>query len=81
MYYNTICIYICIYLCNTISIYICIYLKYNKLLIDFVNTEYPGSSLVVQWAKDLELSLLDLEPLFWHQFDPWSRNVHILWHG
>ena len=28
---------------------------------------------VAQWVKDLALQLL------WHRFDPWPRNVHMLW--
>ena len=31
------------------------------------------SSLVVQWAKDLALSLL------WHRFSPWPGNFRMLW--
>ena len=36
----------------------------------FVNS---WSSLVAQWVKDLALLLL------WHGFDPWPRNVCMLW--
>ena len=32
------------------------------------------SSLVVQWVKDLALSLLSHGPLLWCEFDPWPEN-------
>ena len=32
------------------------------------------SSLMVQWVKDLALSLLWLRLLLWHRFDPWPGN-------
>ena len=31
-------------------------------------------SLVVQWVKDLVVSLQWLGSLLWHGFDPWPRN-------
>ena len=37
------------------------------------------SSLVVQWIKDLVLSLLWLRLLLWHRFNPWPRNFHMPW--
>ena len=36
------------------------------------------SSHVVQWVKDLVLSLLWLRSLLWHGFDPWPRNFCLL---
>ena len=33
-----------------------------------------GSSLVVQWVKDLALSLQKLGLLLWHRFDSLPRN-------
>ena len=36
------------------------------------------SSLVAQWIKDLTLSLLSLGSQFWHDFDLWLENFHIL---
>ena len=35
-------------------------------------------SLVVQWVKDLVLSLQQLGSLLRHGFDPWSGNFHML---
>ena len=37
------------------------------------------SSLVVQWVKDLALSLQQLGLLLWCRFDPWPGNYHMLW--
>ena len=34
---------------------------------------------MVQWVKDLALPLLWLGPLLGHVFDPWPRNVCMLW--
>ena len=36
-----------------------------------------GSSLMVQWVKDPELSLQWLGLLLWHGFHPWPRNSHM----
>ena len=33
------------------------------------------SSLVAQWVRDPVLSLLWLESLPWHRFDPWPREL------
>ena len=33
------------------------------------------SSLVVQWLKDLVLSLLCLMTLLWYEFDPWPQEL------
>ena len=33
---------------------------------------------MVQWVKDLVLSLWWLQSLLWHGFDPWPGNFHIL---
>ena len=38
-----------------------------------------GCSLVVQWVKDLELSLQQLGLPLWHEFYPWPRKFHMLW--
>ena len=35
------------------------------------------SSFVVQWVKDLALSLQQLWSLLWHKFDPWPKNFHM----
>ena len=40
-----------------------------------------GSSLVAQWIKDLALSPPWLRSLFWHAFNPWPRNLHMLLGG
>ena len=32
---------------------------------------------MVQWVKDLALSLLWLGSLLWCQFKPWPRNFHM----
>ena len=37
------------------------------------------SSLVVQWVKDLALSLLWLQSLLWRGFYPWPGNFRMLW--
>ena len=37
-----------------------------------------GSSLGVQWVKDLVLSLWWLGSLLWLRFDTWPRNFHML---
>ena len=34
---------------------------------------------MVQWVKDLALSLQQLGLLLWHGFDPWPKNLHIPW--
>ena len=36
-------------------------------------------SLVVQWVKDMTLSLQGLGMLLWREFDPWPRNFHMPW--
>ena len=36
-------------------------------------------SLVLQWVKDLALSLQWLGLLLWHRFDPWPGNFYMLW--
>ena len=51
-------------------------LKLNK--IDF-KQKIIGSSLVVQWVKDLVLSLQWLRSLLWYVLDPWPRNFCMLW--
>ena len=33
---------------------------------------------MVQWVKDLALSLQQLELMPWHGFDPWPRSFHML---
>ena len=33
----------------------------------------------MQWIKDPALSLQRLRSLLWHGFDPWPRNLHMLW--
>ena len=33
--------------------------------------------LVVQWVKDLALSLQKLRSLLWHGFIPWPKNFHM----
>ena len=38
-----------------------------------------GSSLVVQWIKDLVLSLLQLGSLLWRAFDAWPGNFCMPW--
>ena len=38
-----------------------------------------GSSLVVQWVRDLVLSLAQCGWLLWYKFDPWPGNFHMLW--
>ena len=35
------------------------------------------SSLVVQWVKDLALSLQQLSCLLWNGFNPWPRNFQL----
>ena len=37
------------------------------------------SSLVMQWIKDLALSLQWLWLLLWQRFSPWPGNFHMLW--
>ena len=37
------------------------------------------SSLVVQWVKDLALSLQHLGSLLWLEFDPWLGNFCMPW--
>ena len=37
------------------------------------------SSLVMQWVKDLALSLLWLGSLLWRRFDTWPGNFHMPW--
>ena len=39
---------------------------------------FERSSLVVQWIKDLALSLLWLGSLLWHMFIPWPMNFRML---
>ena len=34
---------------------------------------------MAQWVKDLVFSLQWLGSLLWHGFNPWPRNVHMLW--
>ena len=38
---------------------------------------------MAQWVKDLALSLLWLQSLLWHRFDPWPGNFHmpLAWPG
>ena len=38
-----------------------------------------GSSLVVQWVKNLVLFFHWLRLLLWHEFDPWPGNFHSPW--
>ena len=38
-----------------------------------------GSSLLALWVMDLALSLLWLRSLLWCRFDPWLRNLCMLW--
>ena len=35
------------------------------------------NSFLVQWVKDLVLSMQQLGLLLWHKFDPWPRNFHM----
>ena len=42
-----------------------------------ITTGWLGCSLVVQWVKDLTLSLQWLESLLWRRFDPWLRNFYV----
>ena len=37
-----------------------------------------GSSLVVQWVKDL-MMLQQRGSLLWHEFNPWPGNFHMFW--
>ena len=37
------------------------------------------ASLMAQWVKDPEPSLLWLRPPLWHRFDPWPGNFHMPW--
>ena len=37
------------------------------------------SSLVAQQVKNPALSLLQLDSLLWHRFNPWPKNFHIMW--
>ena len=39
------------------------------------------SSLVVQWVKDLTLTLQWLKSLLWFGFDPWPGSIHMLGRG
>ena len=48
---------------------------HNRLIQQEMNC---WSSLVVQWVKDLVLSLQHLESLLWLGFVPWLGNFHIL---
>ena len=34
---------------------------------------------MVQWVKDLALSLRWHGSLLWHKFHPWARNFPMLW--
>ena len=45
---------------------------FNYILHIFLNITC-WSSLVVQWGRDLALSLL------WFSFHPWPRNFHMHW--
>ena len=45
----------------------------------FVCLFAEGRSLVAPQVKDLVLSLQQLESLLCHGFDPWPRNLHMLW--
>ena len=55
-------------------------------MFDWVEFEVPSrqsknkrrSSLVVQWVKDLALSLQQLRLLLWCGFDPWPGNFYML---
>ena len=40
---------------------------------------FLGSSLLVQWVKDLSLSLLWLRSLLWRVFNPWPGNFQMPW--
>ena len=44
-----------------------------------VKTKEILSLLVVQWFKDLVVSLQWLGSLLWHGSDPWSGNAHMPW--
>ena len=51
---------------------------FNGVYIFSIKILLDGSSLVVQWIKDLVLPLLWLRSLLWHRFDPWPGNCHML---
>ena len=42
-----------------------------------IRADRVRSSLMVQWVKDLELSLQQLWSLLWGGFNPWPRNFHM----
>ena len=49
--------------------------NYEECLAKVRMQEFPGGSQV----KALVLSLLWLGSLLWCRFNPWSRNLHVLW--
>ena len=34
---------------------------------------------MAQWVKDPALLMMQLWLRLWHRFDPWPRNIHMLW--
>ena len=50
-------------------------IKVNIVHIKFSRKEFSGDSAF----KDLELTLLWLGSLLWHEFDPWPRNFCMQW--
>ena len=55
---------------HDLSVTMCVFGNYQN--------RHPWSSLVVQYVKDLALSLQWLGTLLWRGFDPWPGNFRIL---
>ena len=49
----------------------------SSLIVLWLEKMLERSSFVVQWVKDLALSLQQLWSLLWHKFDPWPKNFHM----